>query len=504
MPDPTDVANSKTTSAAANRNVADTRDNDEKSNKTSARIAEFFDASNPHLGNRLPAYAANTDTDAPVTDTGHISGRVMNEQGQPVASVSVLAKPQAAGTVRDGEIEVISDAEGWFLFSDLPSGSYQLQARDFQYDVSSNAVAVSTGTDLVDLMIAYPQELTILGSVTDQRGSPLRDVVIVVSPSEHEPVTSDGMGVFGMRIFAKTDQSYSALFSKQGYRDQRIAISVNDWLETNEVVLNVSLVAERETESVTGVLLSSSGDAIADEQLYLQRQQLKYRARSDNRGHFEFAEVEQGANYTLWVAPGSSYADYRQTGVNVPAGGLSGLEIVLQGKGLGQVQGQALDLQGQPLPNISFMLTVDRFTESVRTGGGGEFQAENVPTGRLRLGTSSQPRLSTSGALVVAGEMLEINPVFDVGTHQFIGTVHDVNGIPVAGARATLHWMLRAGGLLHESLRQALTDENGRFAFTGLGASAHTLTINAPGYLPLEMTIPAARSEADVELTKIQ
>jgi hypothetical protein len=70
----------------------------------------------------------------------------------------------------------------------------------------------------------------------------------------------------------------------------------------------------------------------------------------------------------------------------------------------------------------------------------------------------------------------------------------------VAGARVLWRWQRSRDGVLHESLREAVSDAEGRFAFSGHAAVPHRLQVSADGYRPATLMVPATQAEARIRL----
>jgi len=440
------------------------------------------------------------DEEATDVATGSISGRVMDDQGEPVAGAEVVAtqQPDSRGRGGAGQFSASAAADGWFTFNRLPNGEYIISARDPLSATSSNSVRASTGTPLVDLMIPLLNEVLLFGAVTDAAQQPVAGARLILAPSAISTST-DELGVYLLAARLRNQQAYQLIAEHDGYADARLPLPLEDWRQTSEWQVDVQLQRQQQT-TVSGVLLDEDGAAVGNENLYLQSQRNSYQARSDAVGGFNFHAVAPGPGYRMTVAPDRGYKSYQQSGIDVPEEGLSGLEVVLQAIADGLVTGQFIDPFGAPLPGFSATLLVQRFRTTVQADAQGRFMLDEVPAGEVQLRNDSIGRISTRGARLASGGQLQLLAIADVGSGQYVGSLLNELGMPVAGAAVTLFWRRQDQGLLHESSREAISDTNGRFAFTGYAAVDHQLRVIADGYQPLITPLPAQTSGSQLTL----
>jgi hypothetical protein len=441
--------------------------------------------------------ADEEETDA---GTGSISGRVMDDQGEPVAGAAVVATQQPDGRGKAGgeQFSTSAAADGWFTFTRLPSGEYIISARDTVSATSSNSVRAGTGTPLVDLMIPLLNEVLLFGAVTDATQQPVAGARVVLAPSAISTST-DELGVYLLAARLRNQQSYQLIAEHDGYADARVPLPLEDWRQTPEWQLDVQLERQQQT-TVTGLLLDEDAAAVSDENLYLQSQRNTYQARSDAVGGFSFNAVAPGPDYRLTVAPSRGYKSYQQSGIDVPDEGLFGLEVVLEAIADGQLTGQFIDPFGAALPGYSATLLVQRFRTIVQADAQGRFMLDEVPAGEVQLRNDSIGLISTRGARLAPGGQLQLQAMVDVGTGQYVGSLLNEVGMPVAGAAVTLMWRRQDQGVLHESAREAISDANGRFAFSGHAAVDHQLRVIADGYQPLIIQLPAQTTGSELTL----
>ncbi|GAB4125447.1 MAG: hypothetical protein Tsb0027_24460 [Wenzhouxiangellaceae bacterium] len=486
--------------AASAQSLTDT----DTDNNTESQSDAASAAANEQAAARAAAMAAE-DTAAVAdededTASGSISGRVMDDQGEPVAGAEVLATQQPDATGKGGgeQYAASAAADGWFRFERLPVAEYIISARDPVTATSSNSVRASTGTPLVDLLIPLLNEVLLFGSVTDSAEQPVAGARIVLAPPAIA-TSSDELGVYLLPARLRNGQSYLLIVEHNDFATARVPLPEQDWRQTTELQQDVQLQTQRVT-TVSGRLLDRDGAAVGNEVLFLQGQRNSYQARADAAGQFRFDAVVPGAGYRLSVQPERDYNSHEQSGIEVPAAGLSGLEVVLEALDEGLVTGQFVDPFGAALPGYSATVLVQRFRTAVQADAQGRFTLEQVPAGDVQLRNDSMGRLSTRGATLAPGGQLQLLAVVDVGTAQYVGTVRNEVGMPVAGAVATLLWRRQDQGLLHESARTAISDANGRFAFSGHAGVDHELRIAAEGYQPLITALSAQTTSSELTL----
>ena len=169
--------------------------------------------------------------DIPEAPTGTIQGRILDEEGLPVAeaAVSVVA---ADGT----EYAATTNVNGDYTVQGLPTGPAQITATaeyfepsSFEVEVTENSIATASPTQLVQKKVGSQ----IRGLVRDVSGSPL-NAHILVKPGRHK-VQTDEKGYFEVDVDAG---EYSVEISSPGFIRQKRTVSVGD---NSVVIMNVDL-----------------------------------------------------------------------------------------------------------------------------------------------------------------------------------------------------------------------------------------------------------------------
>ena len=142
----------------------------------------------------------------PARGTAIVRGTVIDkESGAPIARAVVAMRAMS----RQGTVEQnLTDERGTFEFRQLAAGPYQLRASAGEYRAThvsmsypaptrpgvSETLQVKDGEERTDIVIALPRAYAISGRVTDDNGSPLANVGIMLPRARF-----DGGAYFGSR-----------------------------------------------------------------------------------------------------------------------------------------------------------------------------------------------------------------------------------------------------------------------------------------------------------------
>ncbi|MBI4881680.1 MAG: carboxypeptidase regulatory-like domain-containing protein [Planctomycetes bacterium] len=107
-------------------------------------------------------------------DTGAVSGRVLDDEGNSVASAYVRLRDSFPGGY---EIGTESDVDGTFLLGHVPAGTYWIDAVHDAYLINAVAgVVVEDGRITQDVKFRLKDAPILAGIVIDEEGNPLEDV----------------------------------------------------------------------------------------------------------------------------------------------------------------------------------------------------------------------------------------------------------------------------------------------------------------------------------------
>lgn len=429
-----------------------------------------------------------------------IAGLVQDEEGYPIANINVLAEPirprdtdeLAEDEALEATRSVLTGFDGAFYFGSLTDDEYRIHAapRD---GFAPAEIKARVGEVTAKLVLVSMREVRVFGIVNGAEEAPLEDVRVIGGPPTR--VTSSGSkGNYEIDVSIKgKNQPYTMHFRRDGYRDQSIRLTPADLGDMFDFQLDVSMESLKGLTDVTGSLKDPEGLPVVGKILNLRSSKLQtsYRVQSDMKGNFVIGGVEPGTDYLLTVRPGAKYRDYERAQLEIPADGME-LDIVLESMGDGELSGWMTNVDGQPIPGFALTLSSKVAAgQSVQVVGDhqGFFMVEGFPEGSVMLKTNSYPFFEVQGIQASYEAEDPVLVVLDIGQEALFGQVTNGFGDAVAAPEVSLGWQHSDNGVQNYSGRKTTADQNGNFAFTGLGSGVHTLRVNAPGFSMAVITI---------------
>ena len=133
---------------------------------------------------------------------GTVTGIVVDSTGQPVTGVHVTI-PAGRGTFDPSGILVaqLTDSKGAFCLSGLPldGQEFEVQAESDGYIRASGKVSLSEERKIVNLKLVLGSGGSVSGTLTDQKGNPIQDGVILSSPGAGYGTYSDASGRYVLK-----------------------------------------------------------------------------------------------------------------------------------------------------------------------------------------------------------------------------------------------------------------------------------------------------------------
>jgi hypothetical protein len=242
--------------------------------------------------------------------------------------------------------------------------------------------------------------------------------------------------------------------------------------------------------SLDGMVTNDAGQPLAGRPVEL-RPQAGRRTQStttDESGRYAFDFVASPADYRLFVSGGKGFKDVERE-IHVTTFG-NEADVIAEAYKTGAVAGRLVNQNGLPVPDFELVL---KNVESrnpitvVRTDSLGNFEIPAAPAGELVFSSVSTPSVLVKGLQLEPGERVDMPMVLDWGDHSIRGQVVDSRGNPVPASRVVLNWSHRDERLDTQTTRRTATDAQGRFAFSNLGPGPHSLKVDAPGFLGVDI-----------------
>jgi protocatechuate 3,4-dioxygenase beta subunit len=435
-----------------------------------------------------------------------ISGHVVSAEGQTLEGVSIVAM---AVRLDDDAIELSENLRFWTLtdplgayeFRGLPAGEYAVRSARHGAYVPAR-ISVRTGIDYADLVVPRSRELVIKGQVVGQFDEPLDGITVFPTLLGQASVQTGLDGRFALPVTVKPEvASLTLQFQAPGYRDasSRVLIGgyTEDVTEENKVVMDV---VESWT-TLEGTVKDDAERPLADRLVEL-RPEAGRRAQStttDKAGRYAFAFVESPADYRLLLSGGEGFKDVERK-IQV-TNSRNEIDLIVEAYQTGAISGQLVNQDGSPIPDFELVLKNKESRKPntvVRTDSNGYFEVAAAPAGDLVISSRSTPTLLIKGLRLEPGQKIDLPMVLDWGGHSIRGQVVDSTGNPVAASRVILDWSHRDGDLDAQATRRTATDPLGRFAFSNLGPGPHSLKVDAPGFIGIDIEHDLRRQGYDV------
>jgi protocatechuate 3,4-dioxygenase beta subunit len=422
-----------------------------------------------------------------------ISGRVLDRAGSPLQGVVVFAQKQIFGG-RDEQVRhanpsslrVTSRSDGSYEISGLDATDYLVHTEATE-DFPPVRKIYRAGVTSADLILDVAQALEIYGTVTSEDGSPLEGVQVRAVGQTRQQRMTDAAGEYTVQLSLRPGHTtHSLVARKAGFRENRTNVRMAEIGEAESWEVDIRLQPMGAQVAVVGQVVDTGGNPVGSQTVHLHSavNSARYKGISDLDGNFSIEAVQVGSDYRLWIYPPEGYRDYSRVVVEVAEAGAE-MDIVLEELGLGSVRGTIVDSLGNAVPQFALWLrSMKALGNSISVTGddAGEFVAEEVPEGELHFETRSLPRMTVRGIRLAADEVKDVRLVLDWGELSLTGTVLDETGDPVASANVLLNWKHNAKGILSSSFRNTVTDAQGSFKFSGLGAGDHRIEVSTPSH----------------------
>lgn len=339
-----------------------------------------------------------------------VSGRVVDEDGAPVAAADVSLWPHEPppGTVDPVELEgederhTTSDEDGRFAFAVVTPGVYDADAFARGYQVAeTRSLEVVAGLGMEDLDFVLRRGATLQGRTLDQNGEPLVGVQVIAG----RPASfSDAEGFYRVEGLPTGTQEVVG-------RHLRLEPVVRE-VEIQPGTNTLDLVFAAGYE-VSGRVVDGYGEGISGVELVLLggRRLREHFTRSATDGSFRLPDLTDGVYSLRAHKPGYAVLETAEA-VRVEGAGVDGLEVTLEPEGV--IRGRILGLDLLDLERLTVVASRDGAVDvSGRVDYEGSYEVRGLGLGdyvvqaALRNGSrEAEARVSLSGQREVHRDLL--------------------------------------------------------------------------------------------------
>jgi protocatechuate 3,4-dioxygenase beta subunit len=447
----------------------------------------------PGVSSPRDAFAGSDDVLLSLAPLGSLSGRVVDEEGQPVPGVTVRCENRV-GAPREAR----TDGDGRFQFGGLRAGNYVLQAAspgpqtDRVTDLQGVMLPEGGQAHCPDLRIVRAGEVS--GRLTDEKGQPLAGVEIsarrevelaprMFTQGDSPSARTGADGSYRLRLPPGQWQVRAELYPEGALGEDehrpepgvRVAAGENTHLDLT-LPAPVRLRAR---------VLDADGRPVAGAWVQVNKGGLLETHRTDDAGRFGVLHLAPTQAARLLV-----FDQARTQGVKqeVTPGEVRG-ELVLRLRRLPVVTGVVRDKGGAPVPDAR--VGADRvirlpfaegreMTNRAATGPDGRFSLALFPDAEYRVRAGAwgfAPTAEVTVDLPPAGRkgLAPLQFALERADGFVAGVVVDEEGKPVPGAGV-------GAEVGRAFVGQATTDAQGRFRIDRLPPGTITVNAGAVGF----------------------
>ena len=476
-----------------------------------------------------------TSKSAPNTIKGTVSLK-----GKGVAGIVVKAIPKNGVEQRRPQYRGVTDHEGKYTITNIPSGTFQFTPELLDYasaDQSGQTLILTEGEIVEDIDFELTRGAVITGRVT-AAGKPLIEQNVIVQridSSMSRSIRTDDRGVyraFGLKagrykVYVGQPQTFmgqNSRFNQTFYPattdlEKAQTIDLAEGAEVKDIDIKVELNEEAtDRYSVSGTIVEAgNGRPVSGMRLRLQRtdargfQPLNIVAISDKEGQFKFDEISPG-NYTVMIAAlSNSVLRTESAAFAVTDGDVTDLAVKAVRRasifGVLVFEGVQNKLLLPPLGSLFVNGYVvrdgsseGRFGESARVGADGSFHITGLSDGvvSFSLGSTVGPmaqglsiaRVERDGivqsrGLEIKGDesIIGVRLVLKFVSGVIRGVIKATNGDFPPGTHfsATLR---NPSTDSPRSLKSAMVDSRGRFFIDGLADGTYEIVVSVTIFGP--------------------
>ncbi|PAT11804.1 hypothetical protein CKJ80_00875 [Corynebacterium hadale] len=422
---------------------------------------------------------------------GNLEGVVTNDAGESVNDAKVILKDADGNEVATAQ----TDANGKYQFNEQKAGSYTVtvEAGTAHEANSVDATITPAKTEVADVQVKRTNGWA-EGTVVDETGAPVEGATVTIDGADTYTTDADGKFTTDKLNPGPHEATVAKTDEHGGYVR---GFEVNPGVKTD-----VALTVNRATDTVNGFVKDDSGKPIEDVDVVIQRGgQTVDTVKADSDGLFSMDSVTPG-DYTAVVAGTDEYKEGKTAFTVVAGTHTDPVEIEVQ-RNPGSVDGSVKDSTGQPLENISLMLTRGDEERNAATAKNGSFNFDGVPAGQWTLSVDA-PKTYKKVSNIVVDVPANGKVTKDITLTSTIGSVHGVvtgaKNAPIEGATVTITNV--ENGASYEST----TDKDGNYSRGDLSVGQYRIEVRAANYDSPEAQVvdvtPSANVQKDFQLEK--
>jgi hypothetical protein len=443
--------------------------------------------------------------------TGNITGSVVDENGDTLTDVSILAT--ATNMIEAKEIS--PDTTGVFTLSSLQLDVYSLTISKPHYTTQVVTCTLSTTNYNLNIEAELKKKVaTLNGTIKDQADNKLTGVTVTLS-SVGAVTASDGVSATtdtatGSFLMQEVHHgTYLATFTKDEYTQVQLPCTLSFAKETTS--LAVKMTYNPDGGNLTGVVKDNNGDPVGGVAVSVSGEiELTTDTKADGTFIFEWLRL---GDYQVEVNSEGIYSDtVLIDSVTITKDSTIDLGEIVVTKQLeelivGSATGVVNDTAGLPLSGITVTLSNDSITEEGTTLGDGTYSITDIPVGTYEVTFSGQFATSVTLAdsiTIVDGESFVIPTtvvIVDIPSGTVTGTLLSTGGAPDGLGS----WTVSLSGTSHSATGNS-TGTSVTYTITGVPAGTYTVvavsaTHPADSVTGIKVVVDSTSNVAEIPLT---